>query len=144
MTQATCAFCRILDGAEPAAFVAQDERCVAFLDRRPVFYGHTLVVPRRHVDTLPELPAELLVPLFRMVQLVSRAAESGLGAEGTWVSVNTKVSQSVPHVHVHVVPRTFSDGLKGFFWPRQRYRDDAHMAETAATLAEAINRLSEE
>ena len=121
--------------------VFEDERCIAFLDRRPVFYGHTLVIPRVHIATLPEIPTDLFEPLFAVVQLISNAAEHGLGADGTWISVNNKVSQSVPHVHVHVVPRNFSDGLKGFFWPRQRYADDAHMAATAAALTTAITHL---
>src|SRR5437773_678350 len=144
MSAETCVFCRIAAGGEPAALVFEDEHCVAFLDRRPVFHGHTLVILRAHFGTLAEVPADLFEPLFAAVQLISNAAERGLGADGTWISVNNKVSQSVPHVHIHVVPRKFSDGLKGFFWPRQRYSDDAHMATVAEALATAIKELKAE
>lgn len=137
----SCVFCEIAAGREPAAIVFEDEHCVAFLDRRPVFHGHTLLVPREHFDTLPDVPPPLLTPLFATVQLLERALEAGLGADGSWVAVNTRVSQSVPHVHIHVVPRKFQDGLKGFFWPRQRYRDEAHIASTAQAITTAIAQL---
>lgn len=112
--------------------------CLVFLDYRPVFPGHCLVVPKQHYETLPELPPELLKPLFHEVQLVARAVETALGAEGSFVAVNNKVSQSVPHLHVHVVPRRRKDGLKGFFWPRQSYRDETHMAEVRDLLRHAL------
>jgi len=130
-----CVFCEIVSG-DSAALVYEDDDTVAFLDIRPIFPGHTLVIPRMHHETLADLPAELLSPLFANVQMLSRAVPAAVDAVGTFVAVNNKVSQSVPHLHVHVVPRRPKDGLKGFFWPRQRYRDDAHRAE----VAEAIRR----
>src|SRR5512132_598875 len=122
-----CLFCRIAAGTEPAAIVFEDDRSVAFLDVRPLFAGHTLLVPRAHVETLPELPAETVAPLFGSAKLLCVAIERAMGAAGTFVAINNRVSQSVPHLHVHVVPRRPKDGLKGFFWPRQSYRDEAHM-----------------
>ena len=133
-----CLFCRIAAGAEPAALVHSDEQTVAFLDVRPVFEGHVLVVPRAHVETLPELPQELLVPVMGVVQEVCDALETALGAHGTFVAMNNRVSQSVPHLHVHVVPRRRKDGLRGFFWPRRRYEDgemDAVAERIRAVLA---------
>ncbi len=118
-----CPFCAIIDGTTPAPIVAQTDDTVAFLDRRPVFKGHTLVVPREHVITLPDLPERLLKPYFASVQRVARAITAGLGAQGTFVAVNNVVSQSVAHLHTHVVPRTKGDGLRGFFWPRTKYAD---------------------
>lgn len=107
---------------------------VAFLDIRPVFKGHVLVVPRRHVVTLPDLPAGLLVPVFTAVQRCAAAMVTALGAQGSWVANNNVVSQAVPHLHVHVVPRTKGDGLRGFFWPRQKYDGDDEMARYAERL----------
>ncbi len=138
----TCAFCRIVAG-EPAFEVHRDEHVVAFLDIRPVFVGHVLVVPVDHVATLPDLPVGEVGPYFERVQLLSAAVRDALGAQGTFVAANNQVSQSVPHLHVHVVPRTKGDGLRGFFWPRTRYRDDAHAADVAqrvrAAVAERLN-----
>lgn len=111
---------------------------MAFLDRSPVFLGHVLVVPKAHHEILVDLPAELLAPLFGAVQAVSRAVTSGLGAEGTFVAMNNRVSQSVAHLHVHVIPRTKGDGLKGFFWPRKKYDDAAHMERVSETLRGAF------
>ena len=119
-----CLFCRIAAGDAPAAVVHADEQTVAFLDVRPVFEGHVLVIPRAHVETLPELPADELVPVMGVVQRICEAVEAGLGAHGTFVAMNNRVSQSVPHLHVHVVPRRRKDGLRGFFWPRTRYEGD--------------------
>ena len=133
-----CLFCGIVAGEAPAAVVHADEQTVAFLDVRPVFEGHVLVVPRVHVETLPELPAELLVPVMGVVQRVCDALETALGAHGTFVAMNNRVSQSVPHLHVHVVPRRRKDGLRGFFWPRRRYEDgemDAVAERIRAVLA---------
>ena len=132
----SCTFCRIVAGELSAAVVYSDDRLVAFLDHRPLFHGHVLVVPRGHVETLGELAPEMVGELFGLVQQLSRAVEAGLGAEGSFVAINNRVSQSVPHLHVHVVPRRKGDGLKGFFWPRTKYRDAAEMA----ALAEAIRR----
>ncbi len=107
---------------------------MAFLDIRPVFVGHVLVVPRVHHETLPDVPPDLLMPLFGAVQRVARAVVAAMGADGTFVAINTTVSQSVPHLHVHVVPRRRKDGLRGFFWPRQKYESDDQMAEVAGTI----------
>ena len=136
---AGCLFCAIVAGDEPAAMVLEEEHVVAFLDIRPVFKGHTLLVPRHHVGTLPELPAELREPVFETAQRLSRAVVAGLGAQGSFVAMNNVVSQSVPHLHVHVVPRTKGDGLRGFFWPRTRYADSAEMADYARRVGEVIS-----
>lgn len=119
--------------------VLEEEHVVAFLDTRPVFKGHTLLVPRSHVGTLPELPAALREPLLETAQRLSGAVVTGLGAQGSFVAMNNVVSQSVPHLHVHVVPRTKGDGLRGFFWPRTRYADDEERAGYARRLAEALS-----
>jgi histidine triad (HIT) family protein len=137
-TTATCAFCSIAAGALPAAIVLDEPDVVGFLDLRPVFPGHVLLVPRTHVVTLPELPADLLPVLFGAAQRLATAVVDALGADGTFVAMNNRVSQSVPHLHVHVVPRRFKDGLRGFFWPRQRYEDDRAMHDTAARIREAL------
>jgi histidine triad (HIT) family protein len=129
-----CPFCSIIDGSEPAAIVYSDDVAVAFLDRRPVFEGHVLVVPRPHVVTLPELDADLVGPFFRVVQRVAGAMVSALGADGSFVAVNNTVSQSVAHLHVHVVPRRRGDGLRGFFWPRRKYESDDAMEAVAVRL----------
>ena len=135
-----CPFCAIISGAETSAMVYADDHVVAFLDRRPLFPGHTLVAPRQHIVTLGELPAEEVGPLMRVVQAASRAMESALAAEGSFVAVNNHVSQSVPHLHFHVVPRTKGDGLKGFFWPRTSYVSDEARDEVAAVVREGIAR----
>jgi len=131
MTAPGCTFCAIAAGAIPAAIVLDEPEVVAFLDARPVFKGHVLVVPRAHTPTLADVPPAALGGLFATVQRVARAVEQGLGADGTFVAMNNKVSQSVPHLHVHVVPRRFKDGLRGFFWPRVRYADDAERDDFA-------------
>jgi histidine triad (HIT) family protein len=136
--RAGCVFCAIVGGARAADFVLEDERAVAFLDIKPLFKGHVLVVPRAHVETLPDLPPAELAPLFGAVQRVCRAVESALDAHGTFVALNNKVSQSVPHLHVHVVPRRRKDGLRGFFWPREPYADGAERAEFAARVRAAL------
>ncbi|MCO7238782.1 HIT family protein [Aeromicrobium sp. CnD17-E] len=118
-----CLFCKIVAGDEPAEVVLEDEHVLGFLDVRPVFKGHTLLVPREHVDTLLDLPEPMTVPLFAAARRAAAAMSSELGAQGTFVAMNNVVSQSVPHLHVHVVPRTKGDGLRGFFWPRTRYAD---------------------
>ncbi len=116
----------------------EDETSVAFLDRRPLFHGHTLVLPRAHYETLADLPPVLIGPLFASARLLARALEHGLGAEGSFVALNNRISQSVPHLHVHVVPRRRKDGLRGFFWPRTKYESDAQMHEVAETLRSTI------
>ncbi len=134
---AGCLFCTIVAGGVPAHVVASDDATLAFLDTRPVFPGHVLLVPRDHHETLTDVPASLLGPLFDAVQRLARAVETGMDAHGTFVAMNNRVSQSVPHLHVHVVPRRRKDGLRGFFWPRQRYRDEEEMAEVAARIRAA-------
>jgi histidine triad (HIT) family protein len=126
---AECLFCRIVSGELPATIVYEDDNSVAFLDHRPLFHGHTLLVPREHVETLDELSPKIVGPYFQAAQLLSRAVESGMEAEGTFVAMNNRVSQSVPHLHVHVVPRRKKDGLKGFFWPRTKYKGDEEMED---------------
>lgn len=129
--------CRLLAGSLEAAVVWRDEQLVAFLDHRPVFPGHVLIAPVAHVDTMLELPPALMAPLLTLAQRVARAQGEVLGAEGTFVAMNNVISQSVPHLHLHVVPRRRKDGLRGFFWPRTRYADGE--AETlAAQLAAAL------
>jgi histidine triad (HIT) family protein len=135
---AGCLFCSIVSGEVPSFTVASTDECVAFLDIRPVFKGHVLVVPREHVVTLADLPAPLLEPFFGFAQRLSVAAEKGLGAGGSFVAINNKVSQSVAHLHVHVVPRTKGDGLRGFFWPRTKYESDEEAESYASRLAEAL------
>ena len=135
---AACVFCAIVAGTVPAFRVADGDAGVAFLDTRPVFKGHVLVVPRPHVDDLPGLPADLLPGFFALVQRLSEAVPAALGAGGTFVAMNNTVSQSVPHLHAHVVPRTKGDGLRGFFWPRHRYADDAEADGYAARIAAAL------
>jgi histidine triad (HIT) family protein len=135
----SCLFCRIAAGEAEALRVAGDEHCVAFLDHRPLFPGHVLLVPRLHVATLTDLPDPLLAPLMRWTRALARAVEEALPAEGAFVALNHKVSQSVPHLHVHVVPRRRGDGLKGFFWPRHPYRDAAHAEEVRAAIAARLN-----
>lgn len=118
-----CVFCDIIDGTADADVIWNDDVSVAFLDRRPLFHGHTLVVPRQHVVTLAELPGELIEPFFARIQRLSTVMPEALDAQGTFVANNNIVSQSVAHLHVHVIPRTKGDGLKGFFWPRTTYAD---------------------
>lgn len=129
-----CVFCEILSGATPAHFVLEEEHVAGFLDVRPVFKGHVLLVPRDHLETLTDLSSELVSTMFLTAQRMARAVETALGAEGTFVAMNNRVSQSVPHFHVHVVPRRRKDGLRGFFWPRTKYSGDEEMAETAARI----------
>jgi histidine triad (HIT) family protein len=136
-----CAFCAIIRGEESAYFVFEDEICLAFLDRRPLFPGHCLLVPKDHYETLADLPSVLVGPFFQNAQLLERAIEEGLHAEGTFVAMNNRVSQSVPHVHLHHVPRHTKDGLKGFFWPRQRYKDEAAALHVQDTLSSAVARI---
>jgi len=131
-------FCDVVDGRTFAHTVLDEDFVLGFLDARPVFKGHTLLVPRIHVDTLPDLPAELLPELMGAAQRMAAAVVEGLGAQGSFVAVNNVVSQSVPHLHVHVVPRTKGDGLRGFFWPRTKYASDDEAAEYAARLAAAL------
>lgn len=133
-----CVFCTIVAGEAPAAVVHADVHCVGFLDSRPLFPGHVLLVPRPHVETLPELPDALLTPPFATARRIAGVLPSALDAQGTFVAMNNVVSQSVPHLHVHVVPRRRKDGLRGFFWPRTPYESKAAMAAMGERLREAI------
>ncbi len=133
-----CLFCSIVARELPATIVEETETSVSFLDHRPLFPGHTLVVPRAHVETLRDLPADAIAPYFRDVQRVAVGVQDGLDAQGTFVAENNVVSQSVPHLHVHVVPRRRKDGLRGFFWPRTRYADVAQMDDVAARIRGAL------
>ena len=138
-----CVFCEIVAGREPAHVVLDDEVAMAFLDLRPLFPGHTLLVPRVHVETLAELPPDLVEPYFSRAQRLSALMEApeGMGAAGSFVAMNNRVSQSVPHLHTHVVPRNRKDGLRGFFWPRAKYASDAEAAEVASRLRTALSGL---
>ncbi len=135
---ASCPFCDVVDGSQSAAVVLDDAVVVAFLDHRPVFKGHVLVVPRRHVETLADLPVDAVGPFFERVQRLAMAVQEGMEADGSFVAMNNVVSQSVPHLHVHVVPRRRKDGLRGFFWPRVRYADDAEMADVASRIRHVL------
>jgi len=141
MANESCLFCRIAAGEVPAVVVYEDENSLAFLDQRPLFHGHTLLVPRRHVETLGELQSSLVGPLFKTAQLLARAIESAVGAEGTFVAMNNRVSQSVPHLHVHIVPRRRKDGLKGFFWPRTKYKNEEEMLEVKKLIASEVAKI---
>jgi len=133
-----CTFCRIARGDLAAHVVFADDDFVAFLDHRPLFAGHALVIPRAHVDTFLDLASERVGPLFQLVQRVSRAVERGMEADGVFNAVNNRISQSVPHLHVHVIPRRKKDGLKGFFWPRYAYSGEEEMARVRAAIAAAM------
>ncbi len=135
---ADCLFCRVVAGDTPAHVVLDDGTTVAFLDHRPLFPGHCLLVPREHHETLGDLPEALVQPLFEAARRLSVAVEAAMGAEGSFVAMNNRVSQSVPHLHVHVVPRRRKDGLRGFFWPRHRYASDDEAAEVAARVRAAL------
>jgi histidine triad (HIT) family protein len=135
---ADCKFCQIIAGEVPAHFVLDTDDVVAFLDHRPLFPGHTLVMPRDHIETLADLPEDRVGPFFRQVQRVEAAVRTAMEAQGSFVAENNVVSQSVPHLHVHVVPRRRKDGLRGFFWPRTRYARDAEMAAVATRIAERL------
>jgi histidine triad (HIT) family protein len=136
-----CLFCRIVSGEEPAEKVFVDEYCVAFLDNRPLFAGHCLLVPREHIQTLGELPPAKVGPLFEAARVLSLAVEEAMDAEGTFVAINNRVSQSVPHLHIHVVPRKKKDGLRGFFWPRTKYGEDSDMRQACDAIRSVLDRL---
>lgn len=133
----SCQFCEIVAGQAPGHVVHEGEQTLAFLDTRPVFKGHVLVVPRTHVETLTDLPDDLVAPLFTTAREIAGAVKVALGAQGSFVALNNTVSQSVPHLHVHVVPRTKGDGLRGFFWPRVKY-EPGEPEEYAARLRRAL------
>jgi histidine triad (HIT) family protein len=137
-----CPFCAIAAGAEAGHVVFEDDVSLAFLDNRPLFAGHSLLIPRQHLVTLSDLPDELLGPLFANARLLSRAIPEAMDKPGSFVALNNVVSQSVPHLHIHVVPRKPKDGLRGFFWPRGKYESEEQMREVAATVRQAVEKLS--
>ncbi len=143
-TDDICLFCKIALGKLDASVVFEDEISLAFLDHRPLFVGHSLLVPKKHFELLSDLPAALVGPFFENTQLLSRAVEVGMGAEGTFVAMNNRVSQSVPHLHVHVVPRRKKDGLKGFFWPRTKYKNEEEIIETQGLIVSAVAKIKKE
>lgn len=135
----SCAFCEIAGRGGYVVF--EDAVSLAFLDHRPLFPGHCLLIPKDHHETLADLPVDLIAPLFANARLLARAVEMGLEAEGTFVAINNRVSQSVPHLHIHIVPRRRKDGLKGFFWPRQPYKDEDSLLRVREALRTAVSRL---
>lgn len=136
-----CLFCKIVRGELQSHVVFEDDVSLAFLDHRPLFPGHVLLIPREHHETLIELSNALIAPLFKAARLLAHAMEDGLQAEGSFIGINNRISQSVPHLHVHIVPRRRHDGLKGFFWPRHPYKDREAMVAVQKTLQDAIARL---
>lgn len=132
-----CLFCDIAAGHLPSHIVLDAPRRLAFLDHRPLFPGHVLLIPREHIETLPDLPEDEVGEFFGAARLLCRAVQEAMGAQGSFLAVNNRVSQSVPHLHVHIVPRTKGDGLKGFFWPRREYASEAEMERVAARIAGA-------
>jgi histidine triad (HIT) family protein len=136
-----CAFCAIVSGETEAEIVFEDELSLAFLDFRPLFPGHSLLIPRAHHETLGDLPDALVEPYFRSARLLSVAIREAMGAQGSFVAINNVVSQSVPHLHIHIVPRVRKDGLRGFFWPRRKYEDDAEMRSAGEAVRAAVARL---
>ena len=136
-----CLFCQIARGEVSSYPVLEDRHCLAFLDHRPLFPGHCLLIPKKHFSTLLELPRDLVAPLFQSARLLARAVEEALDAQGSFVALNNRISQSVPHLHVHVVPRRRKDGLRGFFWPRNAYRDAEHIRLVQSQLRERLTAL---
>jgi histidine triad (HIT) family protein len=135
---AGCRFCAIVAGEEHGHVVFEDEVSLAFLDHRPLFPGHSLLVPREHHETIWDLPDELIGPLFANARLLSGAVRTAMGAQGAFIALNNVVSQSVPHLHIHLVPRNRKDGLRGFFWPRTKYDGEAQMRDTAEAIRAAV------
>jgi histidine triad (HIT) family protein len=137
-SESVCKFCQIASGALPSYIVFEDSVSFAFLDNRPLFPGHVLLIPKQHFETLADLPADLSGGFFSNVKSLAQAVEQGMQAEGTFVAINNRVSQSVPHLHVHIVPRKKKDGLRGFFWPRIAYKDEVQMKEAQEAIRRAI------
>jgi histidine triad (HIT) family protein len=136
-----CLFCKIASGDLAAPIVFEDDHSLAFLDHRPLFPGHCLVIPRHHFESLGDLPDSQIGPLFATAQTLCLAVEEGLGSEGSFLAVNNRVSQSVPHLHIHVVPRRKKDGLRGFFWPRGKYQDESEVEAVRTSLRNALERV---
>jgi histidine triad (HIT) family protein len=137
----SCLFCGIISGEVSASVVFEDDLSIAFLDHRPLFHGHCLLVPKQHFETLIDLPVELVGPFFQNVQLLARAVEPAMEAEGSFVAMNNRISQSVPHLHIHVVPRRRKDGLKGFFWPRTKYAGEEQMISVQKLIQTAVSKI---
>lgn len=135
----SCAFCSIARGQAPAHVVLDEPEMLAFLDRRPLFPGHCLLIPRAHHEVLTDVPAEIVGPLFLAAQRLARAVESALSADGSFVAINNRVSQSVPHLHIHVVPRRKKDGLRGFFWPRRNYSNEQEAVDIRQAIVEVLH-----
>jgi histidine triad (HIT) family protein len=140
----SCLFCNVINGNTHASIVFEDSLSLAFLDHRPLFPGHCLLIPKNHFETLTDLPANLVGPFFANVQLLARAIEIALDAEGSFVAMNNRVSQSVPHFHIHIVPRRRKDGLKGFFWPRSKYRSESELLEVQNLIRSAVARIQKQ
>jgi histidine triad (HIT) family protein len=139
LTEADCKFCLIAKHELQSSIVYEDDDVVAFLDIRPLFHGHTLLIPKKHFETFYDLPDDLRDKLFAQAKKIGRAVESSMGAQGSFLAMNNIVSQSVPHVHLHIVPRTKGDGLKGFFWPRRGYKDEQEIKEVQSRIWKAID-----
>ena len=135
-----CPFCKIASGSTPSYSVFKDSTSFAFLDRRPVFEGHCLLIPVNHYETLSDLPLDLVEPLFTNAKLIASAVQEGMKAEGTFVAINNRISQSVPHLHIHIVPRRHGDGLRGFFWPRHAYSTEQEALVARDAIVSAISR----
>jgi len=142
-SKSACAFCQMVQGELATKVVFEDELTFAFLDKNPLFRGHCLVIPKKHYETLMDLPVDLIGPVFSRVQLVSRGVQKATGSDGIFNAINNRVSQSVPHVHVHVIPRKTKDGLKGFFWPRQGYESEDQAKEIQRSIKRALSQLVE-
>ena len=136
-----CLFCRIVAGEVAAALIFEDEWTLAFLDHRPLFPGHCLLIPKTHFETLADLPEDLIGPLFGNARLLAGAVEQAMESDGSFVAINNRVSQSVAHLHIHMVPRRKKDGLRGFFWPRQKYESPAEMERVRDSLRGAFDRM---
>ena len=135
----TCTFCELIAGTKNRHIVFEDDKLLAFLDARPLFPGHSLLVPKTHIETFYDLPQALIQPFFSTAQMLGKAIERGMQAKGSFIAMNNKISQSVPHLHMHIVPRNPQDGLKGFFWPRQAYRDETHKLEVTAQIKKHLH-----
>jgi len=134
MEDKTCVFCQIAEGVEKSFVVYEDEHVISFLDKRPLFFGHCLLIPKKHIPTFYDLPSSLIKPFFSSAQKIGKAVEEAMTAEGSFIAMNNVISQSVPHFHIHIVPRNYKDGLKGFFWPRQQYSSEEHLREVQSKI----------
>ena len=136
----TCLFCKISRTEEPSFIIYEDQEFISFLDIRPVFPGHSLLLPKSHIQTLYDLPENQIKSYFHLLQKIGKGIEIAMESEGTFIAINNIVSQSVPHLHTHIIPRNFKDGLKGFFWPRNPYKDEAEMKEIQQKIIAVIDK----